>query len=101
MEEEQGDKDVVIKSTPEGIRRFMEGTIWEDMLRELRIWSDQVGEHYDSCNTIEDLRLIQGRREAIDFCMQLPEMMIKNKEDIMRTQEEKEESQHNVTSDNI
>lgn len=80
-------KEVVIKSTAEGLKRFMEGTVWEDMLREMKIWNDQVGAHYDGCTTLEELKLIQGRREAIAYCMQLPQMLLEMKKDIDNLEE--------------
>lgn len=82
-----------IKSTAEGMRRFLEGTIWKDMLNEMEVWDQQLLRRYDSCDSIETLRQLQGAREAISYCMQLPERLLEGIE--------QEQEGENKTSDKI
>jgi hypothetical protein len=58
------------------LEHFINSTVWEDMQRELQIWREMAGRDYDTAATIEEVRLIQGRREAIEYILALPETML-------------------------
>jgi hypothetical protein len=93
MEEQQ--QEAVVRSTAEGMKRFLEGNIWKDLLNEMKVWDYQLLKQYDSCDSVETLRYLQGARESISYCMQLPERILEGLE------AEKEEENENVTSDNF
>lgn len=87
-------QDTVVKSTAEGMRRFIEGSVWKDLLNEMKVWDMQLLRQYDKCDSIETLRHLQGARESISYCMQLPERIL---EGLEKAKEEEE----NETSDNF
>lgn len=86
---EEKTTETIVKSTPEGMKRFIEGHIWEDLLNELKIWDNELLNKYDGCGSLEDLRWVQGARESIAYCMQLPYRLAEAMEE---DQEKKEEN---------
>lgn len=92
---EEAVQDARVRSTAEGMRRFLEGSVWSDMLDEMKVWDYQLLKQYDSCDSLETLRYLQGARESIAYCMQLPERIL---EGLEQAQEQEEE---NETSDKI
>jgi len=84
-------REVVVKSTPEGMKRFIQGTIWEDMVNELNIWSEELRSRYDTCASLENLRYLQGARETVHYCLQLPHMFMKAMEQDLENEEEEGE----------
>lgn len=46
------------------------------MKRELQIWYDNAAKGYDNAENMEEVCKIQGRREACEYMMQLPELIL-------------------------
>lgn len=80
----------VIQSTEVSLRDFKESTIWADMVRELRIWDLQIQTQYDACKSMEDVTRIQGRREALAYIMQLPDILL---EGLIKQREEEKKNE--------
>ena len=85
-------KETIVKSTAEGMKRFVEGHVWEDLMNEMKSWDAELLTRYDGVGTLDDLRWVQGARESIAYCMQLPYRMA---EAMKQDQEENKEENTN------
>jgi hypothetical protein len=85
-------QDVRVRTSAEGVKRFLEGSIWQDLLGEMKVWDAQLLSGYDTCSSVEDLRWLQGARESISYCMQLPERILEGLEEAKRQDDENETS---------
>lgn len=70
-----------IHSSPADFWEFVNGPLWGDLKRELLVWYDQMGRVYDTLKVGDDdfqsdFGRAQGRREAIEHLLMLPELMI-------------------------
>lgn len=95
---EEQTQETIIKSTAEGMKRFIEGFIWEDLFNELKIWDNELLKQYDEVTSLEDLKRVQGARESIAYCMQLPYRLA---EALADAEEKKEDNSNNETMDKI
>lgn len=87
---EEDVKETIIKSTAEGMERFVKGHVWEDLYGEMKSWDEELLAKYDGVKDLEDLRWLQGARESIHYCMQLPYRMMEALEADQEEQEKKE-----------
>jgi hypothetical protein len=67
--------DIEIKSTANQLKEFSDSLIWEDLRTELEVWKKMVGSEYDDVDSLLNLGKIQGRREAIDYFLELPRVL--------------------------
>jgi hypothetical protein len=67
---------VDFKSTIDSILEFTKGTIWSDMKSELSAWMKDVQEIQDSTGDEKELFRCQGRKEAVNNFLALPEIII-------------------------
>jgi hypothetical protein len=70
-----------IHSSAADFRQFAQGTIWQDVKRELLVWHEMMGRVYDTLKPsdddfMSDFSRAQGRRETIEYVLTLPELMI-------------------------
>ena len=70
-----------INSSAGDFWQLLQSPIWEDIKRELLVWHDQMGRVYDTLNPSDEdfvpsFSKAQGRREAIEYVLTLPELMI-------------------------
>jgi hypothetical protein len=64
-----------IRATKSQIDNFLESFLWRDMKREIKKWARDLRREYDQIDNLRDLGIIQGRREAIDYMVVLPEAL--------------------------
>lgn len=70
-----------VNSSAADFWQLLQSPLWEDIKRELLVWHDQMGRVYDTLNPsdedfVSDFSKAQGRREAIEYVLTLPELMI-------------------------
>lgn len=65
----------LVKSSVRDIEDFIKSSIWQDMNRIYQDWSDGLKGDYDSADSIDEFRTIQGVSIAIEYVMRLPEAM--------------------------
>lgn len=73
--QEDGD-EVPIYATQGQIESFLESLLWRDIQQELKVWHIAVGQGYRSCDTLLELGKIQGRQEAIEYMLSLPDNLL-------------------------
>jgi len=83
--------DIEIKSTANQLEEFMDSLIWEDMSTELEGWRKLVDSEYDGADSLLKLGKIQGRKEALDYFLQLPRVLHET------AKERQDESRRNKT----
>lgn len=64
-----------VRSSENEFQSFIDSTVWNDILDEVKAWYEDASRAYDSAKTLEEVRLLQGRREACEYFMQLPEQL--------------------------
>lgn len=75
------DRDkVIVEGTATSYRNFLAGIIWKDLKRELTIWYENAAKQYDNAANMETVCRIQGRREACEYILQLPEQILEQLE---------------------
>ncbi len=67
---------VEFRSTIDSFEEFIKSTIWSDMKSELSAWMKDVQEIQDSTGDEKELFRCQGRKEAINNFLSLPEIII-------------------------
>lgn len=79
----------VPRSSAGQFEKFLESTIWADIVYELHVWLDSVRDGLESVDTDEkELWRNQGRAEACRYFMSLPEVM---RDSIIDDQEKEED----------
>lgn len=71
-------------SSPNDIRNFMKGTIWQDFQRELERWLNDVHKNLEDLDTKTPDKLLHrlgGNAETIRHVLRMPEVIIMNIED--------------------
>jgi len=68
--------EVVVLSTKYQFEEFLESTIWKDLQSELKNYLEALASDYDDVSDLLNLGKIQGRREAFQFLLGLPEAFI-------------------------
>ena len=68
--------DGIVESTLTKLENFRDSSVWRDMIREIDIWDRMAQSGYDECRTMEDVTRIQGRREALQYILSLPDTLI-------------------------
>jgi len=84
--------DIEIKSTANQLKEFMDSLIWEDLRTELKVWKKIVDSEYDEVDSLLNVGKIQGRKEAIDYFLELPRVLretAKERQDESRRDEAK------------
>jgi len=88
MSDSQPEEPVVL-STESQLRTFKESSIWEDMQKELHLWMLMLQTSYDNCDSLSEVKLIQGRREAVRHLLALPDNLLEG----AKAQREKEKEE--------
>lgn len=70
------EKEIQIRATKEEILRFISSLLWQDMQLECEVWKEQAASEYDQADTMEKVARIQGRREAIDYLLKMPQTFL-------------------------
>ncbi len=92
--------DAVVNSTKAALEDFKNSSVWEDMIRELELWQENLKGGYDLCENMEQVARIQGRREAIDYILALPDNLIEFvKEKRQKEKEERHARKEDLQSD--
>jgi|SRR6056297_356630 len=91
MEDKDPNEDIEISSTETQLKTFKESSIWADMKRELELWMLMLQGSYDKCDSLAELKLIQGRREAVVHLLALPDNLMH----AAKTQREKDKEERN------
>lgn len=65
-----------IKGTIYGYEKFLKSPVWKDMKTEMEIWLAMARSEYREAKNMEEVAKIQGREEAIEWLMQLPEILL-------------------------
>ena len=76
-----------ITSSKSQLRAFTDGPLGKDMRRELRVWQKEAEAEFTIASDLLQLGKIQGRIEAINMMMILPEVMM----DLLNTMEDEED----------
>jgi hypothetical protein len=69
-------RDIKITSSKLQLKDFIESNIWKDLRRELKIWSRLARDEYDTVSDLVQLGKVQGRREAVGYLLELPNIFI-------------------------
>lgn len=75
MKDTFDEADIEINSTVIQLDEFIHGLVWGDMCKELEGWKDMVSSEYDEVDNQRDLGKIQGRKEALDYFLNLPRVL--------------------------
>ena len=84
---------VEINSSAADFWQFVQGPLWADIKRELLAWHEMMGRVYDTLKVSDpdfqsDYGKAQGRREAIEYVLLLPELMIEALELAMKEEDD-------------
>lgn len=75
--EEFGEEaEVVVHSTELALKDFLDSVVWNDMRSEIVMWYTQAAKKYDSANTMAEIRRFQGIREACEYFLELPAVLL-------------------------
>jgi hypothetical protein len=72
---------MAVRATKEQVKAFLHSILWKDMVREAMDWRKAARQDYDIATDLLTLGRIQGRLEAIDYMIGLPEGLLQIIED--------------------
>ena len=75
MDRDYEDKPLVIYSTPTQLKDFQEGTIWQDMKRELEVWLEMNRDEMEDTEDEKVWKQCRGRNEAIKYMLEMPRVL--------------------------
>lgn len=88
--ENNGVGEVKLRGTENGYVTFLKSTIWKDIQHELDVWRAMAESDYQTAENMQEVTKIQGRVEAIDYMLQLPNMLLDGIRDANTEKEERE-----------
>lgn len=68
--------EVVIHSTELALEEFLQSVLWNDMRNEVVMWYTMAAKDYDQAKSMAEIRRAQGIREACEYFIGLPQVLL-------------------------
>ncbi len=69
-------KEGIIRGSEVGYDKFLRSLIWQDLCAELKVWKKLAESEFQGADSMEGVARIQGRIEAIEYLLALPEILL-------------------------
>jgi hypothetical protein len=69
------EQETILKGSINGYSQFLNSNIWKDIKNELELWDQLAVQEYAEAEDLKTVGRIAGKREAISFMLQLPDML--------------------------